>query len=33
MFLDEARLAAPIRHPTVVPTLDVVALDGEVGGG
>ena len=27
MFLDEARLAAKIRHPNVVPTLDV-ALDG-----
>src|SRR5258706_7157525 len=26
MFLDEARLAARIRHPNVVPTLDVVAL-------
>ena len=25
MFLDEARLAARIRHPNVVPTLDVVA--------
>ena len=24
MFLDEARLAARIRHPNVVPTLDVV---------
>ncbi len=30
MFLDEARLAARIRHPNVVPTLDVVALDGEL---
>jgi serine/threonine-protein kinase len=29
-FLDEARLAARIRHPNVVPTLDVVALDGEL---
>jgi serine/threonine protein kinase len=29
MFLDEARLAARIRHPNVVPTLDVVATDGE----
>jgi eukaryotic-like serine/threonine-protein kinase len=28
MFLDEARLAARIRHPNVVPTLDVVAQDG-----
>jgi eukaryotic-like serine/threonine-protein kinase len=30
MFLDEARLAARIRHPNVVPTLDVVASSGEV---
>ncbi len=30
MFLDEARLAARIRHPNVVPTLDVVAADGEL---
>jgi len=30
MFLDEARLAARVRHPNVVPTLDVVALAGEV---
>src|SRR5437762_6476722 len=30
MFLDEARLAARIRHPNVVATLDVVALDGEL---
>lgn len=29
-FLDEARLAARIRHPNVVSTLDVVAADGEV---
>ena len=29
-FLDEARLAARIRHPNVVPTLDVVANDGEL---
>src|SRR5689334_1708582 len=29
-FLDEARLAARISHPNVVPTLDVVATDGEV---
>jgi serine/threonine-protein kinase len=28
MFLDEARLAARIRHPNVVQTLDVVASDG-----
>lgn len=30
MFLDEARLAARIRHPNVVGTLDVIALDGEL---
>jgi serine/threonine-protein kinase len=30
MFLDEARLAARIRHPNVVQTLDVVVDDGEV---
>src|SRR6201997_4561426 len=30
MFLDEARLAARIRHPNVVPTLDVVANGGEL---
>ncbi len=30
MFLDEARLAARIRHPNVVPTLDVVATQGEI---
>jgi serine/threonine-protein kinase len=30
MFFDEARLAARIAHPNVVPTLDVVAADGEV---
>ena len=30
MFLDEARLAARVRHPNVVPTLDVVAQDGEL---
>jgi serine/threonine protein kinase len=30
MLLDEARLAARIRHPNVVPTLDVVAMSGEV---
>lgn len=29
MFLDEARLAARIRHPNVVPTLDVITSDGE----
>jgi len=27
MFLDEARLAARIRHPNVVATLDVQATD------
>lgn len=27
MFLDEARLAARIRHPNVVPTLDIVDTD------
>jgi serine/threonine-protein kinase len=30
MFLDEARLAARIRHPNVVQTLDVVQLEGEL---
>src|SRR5580700_10113505 len=30
MFLDEARLAARIRHPNVVSTLDVVATEGEL---
>src|SRR6266436_648283 len=30
MFLDEARLAARIQHPNVVPTLDVVSEDGEL---
>jgi eukaryotic-like serine/threonine-protein kinase len=30
MFLDEARLAARIRHPNVVPTLDVVSMDSEL---
>ena len=30
MFLDEARLVGRIRHPNVVPTLDVVALPDEV---
>jgi serine/threonine-protein kinase len=30
MFLDEARLAARIRHPNVVPTLDVVAMEEEL---
>jgi eukaryotic-like serine/threonine-protein kinase len=30
MFLDEARLCGRIRHPNVVPTLDVVKSDGEI---
>lgn len=30
MFLDEARLVARIRHPNVVPTVDVVARDQEL---
>ncbi|MBX3204900.1 MAG: serine/threonine protein kinase [Labilithrix sp.] len=30
MLLDEARLASTIRHPNVVPTLDVVAEDDEL---
>ena len=30
MFLDEARLVARISHPNVVPTLDVVATEGEL---
>jgi serine/threonine-protein kinase len=30
MLLDEARLAARIRHPNVVPTLDVVSEAGEL---
>jgi serine/threonine protein kinase len=30
MFLDEARLCGRIRHPNVVPTLDVVSMDGEI---
>lgn len=30
MFLDEARLAARIRHPNVVPTIDVVSQDDEL---
>lgn len=30
MFLDEARLAARIAHPNVIPTLDVVAEQDEV---
>ncbi len=30
MFIDEARLAARIRHPNVVQTTDVVALEDEI---
>jgi eukaryotic-like serine/threonine-protein kinase len=30
MFVDEARLAGRIRHPNVVPTLDVVAAGDEL---
>src|SRR5512143_979876 len=30
MFLDEARIAARIRHPNVVATVDVVATEGEL---
>jgi serine/threonine-protein kinase len=30
MLIDEARLAARIRHPNVVPVLDVVEADGEI---
>ncbi len=30
MFLDEARVAARVRHPNVVSTLDVVALPSEL---
>lgn len=30
MLLDEARLSARLRHPNVVPTLDVIAENGEV---
>src|SRR5271155_2317333 len=29
-MIDEARLAARIHHPNVVPTLDVVTSDGEL---
>src|SRR5436309_14298734 len=30
MFADEARLASRIRHPNVVPTLDVIEDGGEL---
>ena len=30
MFRDEARLVARIRHPNVIPTLDVAEVDGEL---
>jgi ABC-type branched-subunit amino acid transport system ATPase component len=30
MFLDEARLASRVRHPNVVPVLDVFADDGDL---
>jgi serine/threonine-protein kinase len=30
MFLDEARLASRVRHPNVVPTLDVVTTEGQL---
>ena len=30
MFVDEARLAARVRHPNVVPTLDVISEGGEI---
>jgi serine/threonine protein kinase len=30
MFLDEARLVGRIRHPNVVPTLDIVSSPGEL---
>ena len=30
MFVDEARLASRIRHPNVVPTLDIVEERGEI---
>jgi serine/threonine-protein kinase len=30
MFVDEARLTARLRHPNIVPTLDIVAEDGHL---
>jgi serine/threonine-protein kinase len=30
MLIEEARLAARVRHPNVVPTLDIVATDSEL---
>ncbi len=30
MFMDEARLAARVRHPNVVQTIDVISEDGEL---
>jgi eukaryotic-like serine/threonine-protein kinase len=30
MFVDEARLTAGLRHPNIVPTLDIVADDGHL---
>ncbi len=30
MFIDEARIAARIRHPNVVATLDTLSVDGEL---
>ena len=30
MFLDEARVAARVRHPNVVPTLDIVSADDQL---
>ncbi|HEU4537745.1 MAG TPA: protein kinase, partial [Polyangiaceae bacterium] len=30
MFVDEALVTARVRHPNVVPTLDVVSIDGEL---
>ncbi|NOU29129.1 MAG: protein kinase [Polyangiaceae bacterium] len=30
MFLDEARLAARVQHPNVIPTIDVLQSDAEL---